>query len=89
MDKNLLGKEEREDYHEEEDRSLSREVKRVGSIAGPLVAINLSQYFLQIMSLMMVGHLGQLYLSSSAIAVSFSAVTGFSLVLSPFLCVYS
>ncbi|KAK1553309.1 hypothetical protein Q3G72_032564 [Acer saccharum] len=28
----------------------------------------------------MVGHLGQLYLSSSAIAISFSAVTGFSLV---------
>ncbi|KAI9169320.1 hypothetical protein LWI28_010668 [Acer negundo] len=80
MDNNLLGKEEREDCHEEEDKSFSGEVKRVGSIAGPLVAVNLSQYFLQIISLMMVGHLGQLYLSSSAIAISFSAVTGFSLV---------
>ncbi|XP_031265318.1 protein DETOXIFICATION 14-like [Pistacia vera] len=56
------------------------EVKRVACIAGPLVAVNLSQYFLQIIAVMMVGHLGELYLSSTAIAISFCAVTGFSLV---------
>lgn len=55
------------------------EVKRLGSIAGPMVAVNLSQYFLQVISVMMVGHLGELFLSSTAIAISFSAVTGFSL----------
>ncbi|KAH9794903.1 protein DETOXIFICATION 14 [Citrus sinensis] len=55
------------------------EVKRLGSIAGPMVAVNLSQYSLQVISVMMVGHLGELFLSSTAIAISFSAVTGFSL----------
>ncbi|GLT91898.1 hypothetical protein SLE2022_097600 [Rubroshorea leprosula] len=55
------------------------EVKRIGFLAGPMVAVNFSQYFLQVTSVMMVGHLGELWLSSSAIAVSFCAVTGFSL----------
>ncbi|XVF84476.1 hypothetical protein PTKIN_Ptkin17bG0039900 [Pterospermum kingtungense] len=55
------------------------EGKRIGYIAVPMVAVNFSQYFLQVISLMMVGHLGQLSLSSIAIAISFCAVTGFSL----------
>ncbi|CAN1240141.1 Protein DETOXIFICATION 12 [Linum grandiflorum] len=57
------------------------EVKRLGYIAGPMVAINLSQYLLQVISLMMVGHLGELQLSSTAIAVSLASVTGFSVIL--------
>lgn len=61
------------------------EVKRLGYIAGPMVAVNLSHYFLQIISVMMVGHLGRLSLSGTAIAVSFCAVSGFSLLVSPFL----
>ncbi|KAL5553031.1 hypothetical protein UlMin_040432 [Ulmus minor] len=56
-----------------------QEVKVLGCITGPMVAVNLSQYFLQIISIMMVGHLGKLSLSSTAIAVSFCAVSGFSL----------
>ncbi|XP_015895584.3 protein DETOXIFICATION 14-like [Ziziphus jujuba] len=55
------------------------EVQRLGYIAGPMVAVNLSHYFLQIISLMMVGHLGSLFLSSTSISVSFCAVSGFSL----------
>ncbi|XWS35021.1 hypothetical protein CRYUN_Cryun21dG0089600 [Craigia yunnanensis] len=55
------------------------EAKRIGYIAGPIVAVNFSQYFLQVISVMMVGHLGQLSLSSIAIAISFCGVTGFSL----------
>ncbi|XVE84899.1 hypothetical protein DITRI_Ditri17bG0048600 [Diplodiscus trichospermus] len=55
------------------------EAKRVVYIAGPMVAVNFSQYFLQVISVMMVGHLGKLSLSSIAIAISFCAVTGFSL----------
>lgn len=38
------------------------EVKRAGIIAGPLVAVFLTQYLLQIVSTMMVGHLGELAL---------------------------
>ncbi|KAI4373250.1 hypothetical protein MLD38_011395 [Melastoma candidum] len=59
---------------------LWEEAKRTAYIAGPMVAVNLSLYFLQIISTMMVGHLGELYLSSTALAVSFCAVTGFSLI---------
>ncbi|KAB2031987.1 hypothetical protein ES319_D05G341500v1 [Gossypium barbadense] len=43
-----------------------------------MVAVHFSQYFLQFISVVMVGHLGQLSLSSIAIAVSFGAVTDFS-----------
>ncbi|PON74112.1 Multi antimicrobial extrusion protein [Parasponia andersonii] len=57
---------------------LVKEVKLIGYIAGPMIIVNLSQYFLQIISIMMVGHLGKLYLSSTAIAISFGIVTGFS-----------
>lgn len=82
MDKGLLAKDEVESR---EGLTVLRadvyveEVKRLGSIAGPMVAVNLSQYFLQVISVMMVGHLGELFLSSTAMAISFSIVTGFSL----------
>lgn len=63
-------------------RSFFEEVKRLGCIAGPMVAVVLSQYLLQIVSMMMVGHLGELALSSTAIAISLAGVTGFSLFVS-------
>lgn len=63
-------------------RSFFEEVKRLGCIAGPMVAVILSQYLLQIVSMMMVGHLGELALSSTAIAISLAGVTGFSLFVS-------
>ncbi|XP_018453681.2 protein DETOXIFICATION 14 [Raphanus sativus] len=56
------------------------ETRRLTYIAGPMVAVNFSMDFLQVISIMMVGHLGELYLSSTAIAVSFCSVTGFNLV---------
>ncbi|KAL2324160.1 hypothetical protein Fmac_023218 [Flemingia macrophylla] len=43
-----------------------------------MITVTLSQYFLQIISVIMVGHLGKLALSSTAIAISLSSVTGFS-----------
>ncbi|KAJ9163289.1 hypothetical protein P3X46_022970 [Hevea brasiliensis] len=58
-----------------------QEVKKMGFIAGPMVAVVLSQYLLQVISMTMVGHLGELALSSTAIAISLSSVTGFSLIL--------
>ncbi|KAB1205628.1 MATE efflux family protein 8 [Morella rubra] len=82
MEKSLLLKEK----DEKRDQGCSgitwsefaQEAKRVGYLAGPMVAVNLSQYFLQIISIMMVGHLGELSLSSTAIAISLAAVSGFS-----------
>lgn len=58
------------------------EVKEVGYLAGPMIAVTLSQYFLQVISMMMVGHLGELSLSSTAIALSLAGVTGFSFLVS-------
>ncbi|XP_050374160.1 protein DETOXIFICATION 12-like [Argentina anserina] len=61
--------------------SLLEEVKRLGWIAGPMVLVVLSQYLVQVVSTMMVGHLGELALSSTAIATSLATVTGFSFLL--------
>ncbi|XP_024021585.1 protein DETOXIFICATION 12-like [Morus notabilis] len=58
-----------------------QEVKRLGFIAAPLVAVVLSQYLLQVICIMMVGHLGELSLSSTALSISLSTVTGFSVLL--------
>ncbi|KAL9241986.1 hypothetical protein vseg_016034 [Gypsophila vaccaria] len=71
---------------EEEDRRvrwevIKEEIKKVSLIAAPMVAVVMSQYMLQVISTMMVGHLGELYLASSALAISIAGVTGFSLML--------
>lgn len=63
---------------------FAQEVKDVGYIAGPMVAVNWSLFFLQIISLMMVGHLSKLALSSAAISISLCAVSGFSVIVSHF-----
>nr|XP_007142993.1 hypothetical protein PHAVU_007G034600g [Phaseolus vulgaris]ESW14987.1 hypothetical protein PHAVU_007G034600g [Phaseolus vulgaris] len=59
---------------------FGEEVKRVGYLAGPMIGVNLSQYFLQIISMMMVGRLGKLALSSTAIAISLCNVSGLSVI---------
>ncbi|CAH9104828.1 unnamed protein product [Cuscuta epithymum] len=61
--------------------SVWAEVRRLGYLAGPMAAVTLSQYLLPIISVMIVGHLGELYLSSTSIAVSIAGVTGFSFML--------
>ncbi|XP_047973976.1 protein DETOXIFICATION 12-like [Salvia hispanica] len=62
-------------------REIGEEMKRLGYVAGPMVAVSLSFYLLQVILLMMVGHLGELALSGTAIALSLAGVTGFSLLL--------
>ncbi|KAG6601261.1 Protein DETOXIFICATION 10, partial [Cucurbita argyrosperma subsp. sororia] len=57
------------------------EAKTVGLLAAPLAAINLSQFLIQTGSLMIVGHIDELALSSTAIAISLAAVTGFSVLI--------
>ncbi|KAK4608566.1 hypothetical protein RGQ29_002106 [Quercus rubra] len=84
MEESLLAKGIKEEKGKPETPSLTwvnftGELKRLGFLAGPMVVVTLSQYLLQVISLMMVGHLGELALSSAAIAISLSAVTGFSL----------
>ncbi|CAJ1842850.1 unnamed protein product [Sphenostylis stenocarpa] len=59
-------------------RGMKEEMKKVGAIAAPMVVASVLQYLLQVVSLMMVGHLNQLSLSSVAIATSLTNVSGFS-----------
>ncbi|BBG94509.1 MATE efflux family protein [Prunus dulcis] len=77
--------------HELEDATLSQQGFRRGDfveeaklqlwLAGPLIAVSLLQYSLQVTSVMYVGHLGELALSSASMASSFASVTGFSVLL--------
>ncbi|KAH9790105.1 protein DETOXIFICATION 2 [Citrus sinensis] len=55
-----------------------KEFKKLSLIAAPMVGIFLFDYLLQVVSTMMVGHLGQLQLASVAIATSVTNVVGFS-----------
>ncbi|KAL0296672.1 UNVERIFIED_CONTAM: protein DETOXIFICATION 16 [Sesamum radiatum] len=57
------------------------EGKRQLSLALPLIVVNMLQYCLQVISVMFVGHLGELALSSASMATSFASVTGFSVLL--------
>ena len=55
------------------------EVKKQLWLAGPLIGSSLLQNILQVISVMFVGHLGELALSGASMATSFAGVTGFSL----------
>jgi MATE family multidrug resistance protein len=58
---------------------VSDEVKRQLWLAGPLIAGSLMQNLIQVISIMFVGHLGELPLAGASMATSFATVTGFSL----------
>ena len=58
------------------------EVKKQLWLAGPLISVSLLQYCLQLISVMFVGHLGELALSGASMATSFASVTGSSLLVS-------
>ncbi|KAK1363633.1 hypothetical protein POM88_039194 [Heracleum sosnowskyi] len=55
------------------------EMKKVSYIAMPMVVTTVSQNLLRVISMMMIGHLGELSLSGASIATSLTNVTGFSL----------
>ncbi|XP_028200660.1 protein DETOXIFICATION 1-like isoform X1 [Glycine soja] len=57
---------------------MREELKKVGTIAAPMAVSSVLQYLLPVVSLVMVGHLNQLSLSSVAIATSLTNVSGFS-----------
>uniref|UniRef100_J3MEC5 Protein DETOXIFICATION n=1 Tax=Oryza brachyantha TaxID=4533 RepID=J3MEC5_ORYBR len=62
--------------------TISREeVKRQLRLAGPIVAGALLRYVIQMISIMYVGHLGELPLAGASMANSFATVTGLSLLL--------
>ncbi|XP_043695207.1 protein DETOXIFICATION 16-like [Telopea speciosissima] len=57
------------------------EVKKQLWLAGPMISVSLLQFCLQLISVMFVGHLGELALSGASMATSFASVTGFSLMM--------
>ncbi|OMO59742.1 Multi antimicrobial extrusion protein [Corchorus olitorius] len=82
MEESLIGRDEKIERRERRWVSvLIEEAKRLGYLAGPMMAVTITQFLFQVISTMMVGHLGVLALSSSSIAVSLSGVTGFSVLL--------
>ncbi|KAI7734695.1 hypothetical protein M8C21_032114 [Ambrosia artemisiifolia] len=73
-----------ENLHEEDGDLRTQvidEAKKQIGLAGPLIAVSLLQFCLEIISIMFVGHLGQLPLSSASMATSFASFTGFSVLL--------
>ncbi|KAL1550615.1 protein DETOXIFICATION 16-like [Salvia divinorum] len=62
-------------------KELMKEGKQQIGLAIPLIIVNMLLHFVQVISLMFVGHLGELQLSSASMATSFAAVTGFSVLL--------
>ena len=68
---------ERKDEREN-DKTVKEEVKKQLWLAGPLISVNLMLNSLQLISIMFVGHLGELPLSGASMANSFASVTGFS-----------
>lgn len=52
------------------------ELKQQLKLAGPLCLVSFLDYSLQIISVMFIGHLGELSLSVASMASSFAAVTG-------------
>lgn len=77
----LTGRNSTRDNHRLTWSVFGIETKKFAYIALPMVAVTLSQFMLQVISVTMVGHLGELALSSTSIAISISNVTGFSFLL--------
>ncbi|XP_050373346.1 protein DETOXIFICATION 16-like [Argentina anserina] len=59
---------------------IYEEVNRQLLLAGPLVSSNFLLFGMQVISVMYVGHLGELSLAGASMATSFASVTGLSLI---------
>ncbi|XP_047064546.1 protein DETOXIFICATION 16-like isoform X2 [Lolium rigidum] len=59
--------------------AAAAEAKRLLRLAGPLVASGILRSVVQLVSVMFVGHLGELSLAGASLATSLANVTGFSL----------
>ncbi|KNA14042.1 hypothetical protein SOVF_111140, partial [Spinacia oleracea] len=67
------------DENEKWKKGAIEEVKKQVWLAGPLICVNILLFSLQLISVMFVGHLGELPLAGASMATSFATVTGFSL----------
>ncbi|CAL5186627.1 unnamed protein product [Lathyrus oleraceus] len=79
LDTPLIVEETKQNSKEEDRRELIEEVKKQLWLSGPLVSVSLLNFGIDLISVMFVGHLGELTLSGASMATSFATVTGFSL----------
>jgi len=63
-----------------QDGSFTAELKKLICFAAPMAAVVITQSMLQIITMVIVGHLGRLSLASASFAISFCNVTGFSFI---------
>ncbi|KAF3652968.1 putative eukaryotic translation initiation factor 5-like [Capsicum annuum] len=83
MEEALLLPERRENYLRTTTwTSFSEALKKVSYIAIPMVLATVSQHLVRVLSMMMIGHLGEFSLSGASVATSLTNVTGFSVILS-------
>ncbi|KAF3952185.1 hypothetical protein CMV_022235 [Castanea mollissima] len=87
---NLIMTQERSHEMEGEERSekdwcrrenFVEETRKQLGLAGPLIAVSILQYSLQVISVMFNGHLGELPLSGASMGSSFASVTGYTVLL--------
>ncbi|XP_050273266.1 protein DETOXIFICATION 16-like isoform X2 [Quercus robur] len=87
---NLITTNERSHEMEGEERSekdwcrranFVEETRKQLGLAGPLIAVSILQYSLQVISVMFNGHLGELPLSGASMGSSFASVTGYTVLL--------
>ncbi|KAI0488577.1 hypothetical protein KFK09_028415 [Dendrobium nobile] len=78
MEQGLLAKEEKEATTGVEFRE---EGGRLGRVAVPMVVVSVVQYMINVISTMLVGHLGELPLAGASIAASLTSVTGFTILI--------
>jgi hypothetical protein len=78
----------KDDHKEEQDekrrwwREAVEESGRLVALAVPMIAVALLQLMMQLISTVMVGHLGEVALAGAAMANSITIVSGFSLIVS-------
>ena len=63
-------------------REAAEESGRLAALAAPMIAVALLQLLMQLISTVMVGHLGEVALAGAAIANSLTNVSGFSVLVS-------
>lgn len=84
----LLVKNKQQSEEEERERIRWEKMKKVASMAAPMVAVNMSQFLLQATSTMIVGHRNELSLAGIALGSSFANVTGFGILVSKFFILF-
>ncbi|XP_058727678.1 protein DETOXIFICATION 16-like [Vicia villosa] len=77
----LIVEETKQKRKEENKRKLIEEVKKQLWLSGPLICVSFLNFAIDLISVMFVGHLGELPLSAASMATSFATLTGFSLLM--------